>query len=341
MSAAPNLKKFVPDKEVFSLVAGYPVLLGTLNPYYVGSFTASLGTHAHLPIFPDALQLMLQIKLSEFTHRQSDKSNLSTPQFILGFGYQVFSFGNWRGIVNLGYAGLFMRATGVSSQESTSAYKSGIYGALDVAYGIGAGLSLLGRTAYTYSTLTGGNLQELSVSLGVTYDFRAFGREKELLSSEQTRRTSAQRFQEAYDEGVKAYEAKDAIESERSFKQAAAIDADHAATQDYLRKTTALKTYLNGVDLAEQGDLYGSLQTLLTVETKYPPTRAKINELRNAHRAEEAKLEKSGIRKFEKGDYAGCRADMRRVLLLNPENKNAKVYETRSEKYLRAAEKLY
>ncbi|MGL4369649.1 MAG: hypothetical protein ACRCUT_08255, partial [Spirochaetota bacterium] len=88
------------------------------------------------------------------------------------------------------------------------------------------------------------------------------------------------------------------------------------------------------------GDSYAAISILEKIAPLMADAEKTLVQVRISLAGEVASLEKEGIAAYERKDYKNCIVIMKKVSVIDPENRTAKIYLPRARKRAEALEKL-
>ncbi len=134
---------------------------------------------------------------------------------------------------------------------------------------------------------------------------------------------------------------KNAAAAKDSLRRVLALDGAHAEAQEGLKRIEdAEKYHERALSLSAKNQHYDAIVLFEQSSPVIIESERELARLRGLLAYEVPALEKSGVALYEKNEYGRCIAVMRKILLVDPENRTAKIYLPRAERRLQAIERL-
>jgi tetratricopeptide (TPR) repeat protein len=335
-AASEEAKKSVPGDIILGLGAGYSSVLG----HYGGMLNGSYRVGASL-MYGNAgilryLMGELEAGYSRYPLKQSRSSYLESVMMSVG-PVAYLPAATWLQL----YAGASFRGTYLHLRTATTGrnektVKPGFEAKAGMFFPVGQGFRLRCGVDYTLEFLSGKALHGVTVSGGLSYNFNPAERTGGALPGDPADRVDwyLARADRALAEGRTE-------EAKKYFASVLAIDRNNATARE---KVTAIAKaegdYSSAMKLSAQKRYFDALPLLEEAGAYLERARAEERNIRKLLAGEIAPLEKQGISLYESGDYRGCIAVMKRLLLIDPKNRTGLIYLPRAQKRQEAMERF-
>jgi len=329
----------IPDDRItIGPYGGYSRISG----FYEGKLDPSIryGLYVTLPInnylMADGL---VTTGAHEFTH--SSNSFLYSYELAL----TPLLYYDIHNIVRLfGGAGLdlrYLRVNAVLTGRQEKAFKAGYLLTAGTFVKISQRVSLRAGADYTSIWLSGEPLVNNTFSLGVSYTMAAGEPEEYRDQARMEMRSNLEQARNYYKKGVDALGDKNSGNARDYFKMALRLNPGMDEAREKLDDIDAAENaFAEARVLLQKKRYYEAIPYLVHASEYIDEADKKLAETRNRLAARVQQLEQSGIEAFNEKNYEQCISIMRKVLLIDPENKTARVYMSRARKYLETVEKF-
>lgn len=315
--------------------AGYSMLLGP----YRDDFRDSYRTGAYLSIGNAAIVrfLMGEVDFEYGRHamRESEKSYLQFFSGSLGPLVYYPAARYFHPYAGISFRGSYVHLHAERSRKNVKSFKPGFLARTGFYVPIRRGFRLRFGADYTLEYLSGKPLHGLAFTGGVAYNF-GWKQGSEYEGDDETLRVERllARGRKAIDEGR-------VEDAKARFRDVLNISAGHTeATRALAGIVKAESDFTRAMKLSGDNRLFDALDLLEDAAKIIPEARAEQGRIRTILAGEVPSLEKSGIELYEKGDYRGCIATMKRLLLIDPNNKTGRIYLPRAQRRQEALERL-
>ena len=234
------------------------------------------------------------------------------------------------------FRGTYLHLRTDKTGKNDRALKPGFEAKAGFFFPVGQGFRLRLGADYTLEYLSGKPLHGVTVGGGLAYNFNIAERTGCALSVDTPERVDwyLVRADRALADG-KIDEAK------KYYARILAIDRNNAAAQDKVAAIAKAEgDYSRAMKLSAEKKYFEALPLLGDAGAYLPQAREEEQGIRKILTGEIAPLEKEGIGLYESGDYRGCIAVMKRLLLVDPKNKTGLIYLPRAQKRQEAMERL-
>ncbi len=243
-----------------------------------------------------------------------------------------------------GGAGLdfrYLRVNAVLTGRQENAFKAGYLLTAGTFVKISQRVSFRAGVDYTRIWLSGEPLVNNTFSLGVSYTMAAGEPEEYRDQARLEMRSNLEQARSFYKEGINALGNKKAGKARDYFKMALRLNPGMDEAREKLDDIDAAENaFAEARVLLEKKRYYKAIPYLVHSSEYVGEADVKLAETRKMLSARVGQLEQSGIEAFNKKNYEQCISIMRKVLLIDPENKAARVYMSRARKYLETVEKF-
>lgn len=168
------------------------------------------------------------------------------------------------------------------------------------------GIMIRGGVEYTLHELSGKLFSGLSYTAGVSFGYAQY---RETVKNRETRRDRDK-------------------------------TAEEVTTQNREKLMRARTDYQQGLALVRQGNPYEAIPLLDAAAPLLPEAQKELDRVRGELRRELPLLEQRGIEAYEGREYEKCIAIMKRIRLIDPENRTAALYLPRATKRFEALQRL-
>ena len=327
---------------VLSAQSGALVMTGEFSNYYSGVGAGFTGSVARpLPFFlPDFIMGDFTFQYAPFGHDNSIGSQLAMAQISLGPLF-YYEFSSWfKPYLKVVPTFSYVNASGIRNDTILTAWKFGFMAALGNQFYIGKGFGVRLEVSDWYMPVENSTVNFLAISLAATYDFGAAQTEQILKKAEETREQKEHRFGELFKSGVQAIKESDARAARQALQEALILRPDHSPTQENLKKLEGLEQTLIAEKYRNENQPYRAIRFLIKAKKSYAPAKPILLSLRKQLAREAVRLRNKGERQFSRGKYKACINNMKKALLVNPDDETAQVYLNRARKRAQALEKL-
>ncbi len=134
---------------------------------------------------------------------------------------------------------------------------------------------------------------------------------------------------------------RNAAAAKDSLRKVLSLDSGHVEAKEGLKRIEdAEKYYERALGLAAKNQHYDAIMLFEQSSPVIIESERELARIRGLLARELPSLERSGVALYEKNEYRQCIAVMRKILLVDPENRTAKIYLPRAERRLQAIERL-
>ncbi len=238
------------------------------------------------------------------------------------------------------YAGAFFRGSYVHlhaerSRSNVKSFKPGFLARTGFYVPIRRGFRLRFGADYSLEYLSGKPLHGLAFTGGVAYNFG--WKEGDWSEGDD----ESLRVERLLVQGRAAMKDGRVEDAKARFRAVLAIRQGNPEATDALAGIAKAEAdFTLGMKLAGANRLIDALSLLDDAASVIPAARVELERIRRLLAGEVPDLERRGIELYEQGDYRGCIATMKRLLLIDPNNKAGLLYLPRAQRRQEALERL-
>lgn len=221
-----------------------------------------------------------------------------------------------------------------SSYKPGVVFKTGFYGPSYSFFGTKIGVE------QEYMEVSNEILKPVNITISLFMNFNAFaGSERKSGIEKQFSRKM--KINDLFQSGIKELESGNSAEAKKYFLDVLEIDSDHAGAAGYLKRIKDYESaYITADKLASNGQYFKAIPILNELRPFMKKAGIMLVQIRKKLSGSIPRLEKTGIEAYEKRDYQLCISQMKKILLIDPENRIADIYLPRSIKRKNALERL-
>lgn len=144
-----------------------------------------------------------------------------------------------------------------------------------------------------------------------------------------------------YNEGIKYFKAGDARRAREYFGRVISYDDNYKDARNYLDIIRINEDrYIKALDLIDDAKYFDAIPMLIEAAPVLSEAGEKLLQVRALLAGEEMQLETEGIKAYEDKEYGKCITIMKQLELINPDNKNLKIYLPRAVNRYNALKKF-
>jgi tetratricopeptide (TPR) repeat protein len=337
-AVSEETKKSVPGDIIIGLGAGYSIIQGQYakslsNSYRVGG-SFMYGNSGIVKY----LMGELEIAYARYPMKQSDRSFLQSASVSIG-PVVCFPAATWLQLyTGASFRGSYLHLHTDKTDRNVKSIKPGFEAKAGFFFPVGRGFRLRVGADYTLEYLSGKPLHGVNVTGGLSFNFNP---------AEMTGGTvpgagdPTERIDWYLSRADRALADGRTEEAKKHYASVLAIDRNNAAA---LEKVAAIKKaesdYSRAMKLSGEKRYLAALPLLADAGVYLDQARTEEKNIRKLIAGEIGPLEKQGISLYESGDYRGCIAVMKRLLLIDPKNRTGLIYLPRAQKRQEAMERL-
>lgn len=318
------------DKIRVGILGGLPYTMGDFSNYYNGAYYFSFGSRIPLAIYKDIVRLRVEVQNFKWNHRFNNESLLSSFGGALGLELGIEPYRFFRPYFSAGYTGHYFSTMSYQALNKQKSFKSGLYLSLGNSLYMGNGLSMKVDTGYNYFRLSDTAFQNIFISLGVFYSYNDYKKEELVHSREEAQKGKLRNFEKIFKMAEGLLKEGKLVESEKVFLEARLYKIEISKVDQKLTHIKNLKIFEEGHSLYKGGQPYKAIKVL--DHTNFPRSLHLLNKIREGLSAEIPGLIKKGILAYKKNNFNGCIRAMEKILTINPNQKEARIYLARAQK---------
>lgn len=325
-----------PHDIIFGIGAGYSNIQG----HYAGILRGSYRVGGYFMYgnsdIVKYLRGELDVSYARYPMKQSRSSFLESVSISAG-PVAYYPAAPWLQPYIGAYArGSYLHLYTDKTDRNVKSLKPGFMAKAGFFFPVGRGFRLRLGLDYTLEFLSGKALHGLNIGGGLAYNFNPLEKTGGLLP------VGPEGSIDWYlSRADRALAAGNVEEAKDYYAKVIALDRANAIA---LEKTAAIikaeSDYARAVKLAGEKRYFEALPLLDDAKAYLVKARAEEEKIRKLLAGEIAPLEKQGIELYESGDYRGCIAVMKRLLLIDPKNRTGLIYLPRAQNRQEALEKL-
>jgi tetratricopeptide (TPR) repeat protein len=308
------------DDIILGVQGGYSIFQGHYKSMFIGSYSLGISALYAKPFLVKYLAGEIEFAYARYPVKEGGGSFM-----------QMWS-------VNIGQCSyLYLHTSRYDRNEKS--IKPGLLVKAGAFFPIKLGVKLRIGVEYTLHYLSDIPLHALNFIGGVYYNFNPSERFPAPVKTMDTASQAAWFLTL----GDQALQKGDVQEAKANYARILTIDPNNGEAREKLDDIRSAESdYAKAGKLIEEKQYYEALPLLERAGKYLPSARQDQERVRNilAESGEIALLEQKGIELYEKGDYRGCIAVMRRLLLVDPGNRTGLIYLPRAIKRQEALERL-
>lgn len=317
-----------------SASAGPSYVSGHYNDYLENGYTTGLGAIYNLPFLKGNTYFTGGVSYYSFSMESSHESLLQQGDFYGGcmFSIPLVSYI----FVNMGISlhGIYSVLDTDNTERHETTFKYGRAGNFGTMIYLGKGVGLFASTEFRITELTSRHLYTASLSAGFTYNFNDYRADIES-------RENADKKIALFDQGINEFRKKNFHDAKKLFSDLYKLDSGYPGLDYYIRRIEDIEqNYLTAENLISQKNFLKAIPYLDKCSPYIKECELKLLQQRKNLRPNIAGWEKEGIRLYDNREYRECINVMEKILLVDPENKNANIYLPRAVKRNKAIESL-
>lgn len=327
------------DNIILGVQGGYSFFQGHYKSMFTGSYYLGISTLFSRPSLVKYLAGEIEFAYASYPVKEGGGSFMQMWSVNIGpvFYWPVVSYFQVYAGVSGQCSYLYLHTSRYDRNERS--FKPGLAARAGAFFPVKWGVRLRLGAEYTLHYLSDRPLHALNFIGGIYYNFNPSER---FAAPEKAVDTASQVawFQTM---GDQALQKGDVREAKANYSRILAIDPNNGEAREKLNGIMSAESdYSKAKGLIEEKQYYDALPLLERAGKYLPSARQDQERVRKilAESGEIALLEQKGIELYEKGDYRGCIAVMRRLLLIDPGNRTGLIYLPRAIKRQEALDRL-
>ncbi len=335
----PETEKTPLRRIIVEATGGYSLLNGYYDQKLDSSpaFLLKTSTDIYSPLFIQGM-----FSYSSYSFRESSGSYIGRYSLYLGpvLRYGIYGHFLLTGGLYITESIFTLRASRLYRTERT--YKTGFAASAGLAFSFTPEIIAEAGVLVSQSRVSGEPFRDINFTLGAGYSFNFYPTVyKKKFQETRKALTELEKLEGLYNSGVLSYNEGDIDQAGKYFKKIVDLKTGFRDTAEYIKIIGEIKKDLETADkFSEEGNAIRAIPLLSKWEKQVPAAKEKLEKLRRDLADEALKLETMGIRAFDKKEYRKSIRLLSRVLLIDPENKKARLYLNRARRYLDTIEKF-
>jgi tetratricopeptide (TPR) repeat protein len=335
----PETEKTTIGQIIVEASGGYSLLNGFYENKLESSPAFFLKTSKDI-IYPFFIQGIFSY--SSYNFKESSGSYISRYSFYLG---PVVRYGIYGPLLFTG--GLYVTESLFTIKAShlyytDRTYKTGFAASAGIVYSLTREIIAEAGVLLAQTELSGEPFRDINYfgSIGYSFNFYSSAYRKKF---QETRKalSEIEKIEGLYNSGVLSYNEGNINEAEIYFKKILDLKDEYRDTAEYINTIGEIKRDMETANkLSKEKKKVQAIPFLSKWEKQVPAAKEKLEKLRRELAPEALKLETGGIQAFDKKNYRESIRLLSRVLLIDPENKKARLYLNRARRYLDTIEKF-
>lgn len=317
-----------------SVYAGPSYISGFYDDYLKQGFTSGASAFYNLPFLNSNTYFLGGYSYSSYEMQRNSKSVLQQNDIYTGgmFSVPLFSYV----FINAGFTirGIYSMLDTYNTGRRETTLKPG-YSAFagGMAY-LGRGVGLFINAEYRVTEISSEKFETAAFKGGLTYNFRDYRADIES-------RLNADKKIALFDRGINEFRKKNFNEAKNLFSDLYRMDSRYPGLDYYLQRVEEIEGNYKKAELyLSQKNSLKAIPYLDSCSPYIKDCELKLLQQRKNLMPGIAAWEREGIRLYDNRQYKECINMMEKILLVDPENKNANIYLPRALKRNRAMESL-
>jgi tetratricopeptide (TPR) repeat protein len=317
-----------------SASAGPSYISGFYEDYLQDGMSYGIGAFYNLPFLNSNTYFIGGFSFSSYEMIVNSDSIMQQYDFYTGgmFAYPLMSYI----FINTGITirGIYSMLDTENTKRHETTFKPGYSGFIGGMAYLGRGIGLFVNAEYRISELSEKKFKTAELRGGLTYNF---GDYREDIES----RLNTDKKIALFDQGINEFRNKNFNEAKKIFSDLYRMDSEYPGLNYYLQRVKEIEDNQKTAEqyLSQKNSLK-AIPYLTSCSPYIKDCELKLIQQRKSLMANVAVWEKEGIKLYDNRQYKECINMMEKILLVDPENKNANIYLPRAVKRNRAIESL-
>jgi len=308
--------------------------MGFFRDYLKPGISANIGTLYSLPFFGGNTYFKSGFSYHSYELETNRDSLLRQGDFNVGgmISYPLLPFI----LVDAGFGfhGIYSDLNTEYTNNHETAFKPGISVSGGAMAYLGRGIGLFVDADYMVSELSDEYFRSVSICAGVTYNYNDYKNDIENLQN-------ADKKIKLFDQGNSEFRKKNFDEAKRLFSELYNMDRKYPGLDYYMKRMEEIEQNYKSAEASIEKKNYIKAITFLESCSPYiKECELKLFQQRKNLKVNVPAWEKEGIRYYDEKQYKECINIMERILIVDPENRNANIYLPRAVKRNKAIESL-
>ena len=314
--------------------AGPSYISGFYEDYLQDGMNYGIGAFYNLPFLNSNTYFTGGLSFSTYEMLVNSNSSMQQYDFYAGgmFAYPLMSYI----FINTGITlrGIYSMLDTENSKRHETAFKPGYSAFIGGMAYLGRGVGLFINAEYRVSEISSEKFKTAELKGGLTYNF---GDYREDIES----RLNADKKIALFDQGINEFRNKNFNEAKKIFSDLHHMDNEYPGLNYYLQRVKEIEDNRKTAELyLSQKNSLKAIPYLASCSPYIKDCELKLLQQRKILMLNVSAWEKEGIKLYDNRQYRDCITVMERILLVDPENKNANIYLPRAVKRNRAIESL-
>jgi len=336
---------FFPASELFSAEDYYKGFTITVSagPSYVTGFyekylktgnNVEVGTFYNLPYLDGNTYFTGGISYYSYRMEASSKSFLRQTDLYAGtmYAYPLLPFM----FINAGFSvmGIYSKLDTYNTDRHETTFKPGYSASLGGMAYLGRGVGLYLNSEYRITEISSEEFNSLTFRGGITCNFSDY-------RSDIEDRLNTGKKIALFNKGNNEFRRKNFNEAKKIFSELYSMDRSYPGLEYYMKRIEEIEhNYKTAEKFINQKNYLKAIPYLTSCSPYIKECELKLLQQRKNLMPDVEKWEKEGIQLYDIKRYGDCINVMEKILLVDPENKNANIYLPRAIKRQRAIESL-
>ena len=316
------------------LSSGPSYTTGFFSDYLKPGINTNIGALYSLPFFEGNTYFKSGLSNHSYSLDANSDSLLQQWDFNAGgmFSYPLLPFL----LVDAGisfhaiYSDLDTENTG----NHATAFRPGVSATVGSMVYLGRGIGLFANADYMLSTLSGKKFKTLSFYGGITYNYSDYRNDVDNLQN-------ADKKIKLFEQGNNEFRRKNFYEAKRLFNELYGIDRNYPGLDYYMKRIEEVEqSYRSAESSIAQKNYIKAITFLESCSPYIKECELKLFQQRKNLKVNVPSWEREGIKLYDDKQYRECINVMEKILIVDPENRNANIYLPRAVKRNRAIESL-
>jgi tetratricopeptide (TPR) repeat protein len=317
---------------------GYSYLTGYYSSHLKNGYNAGINFFGPFPFVKKYLIIDGGISMNRWTLLKSNNSILSLYSARAGgiFYYPVSRY--FKPYAGFSFSGSLVHLktenTGkeVVSYKPGAVLKTGFYGPSYSAVGTRIGIE------QEYIEVSNEILKPVNVHASVFMNFHGLTHNAGRTGNEE-RFSRKKKVNTLFESGIRELGSGNSDEAKKYFYDVLELHSDHKGAAAYIHKINAYEaSYKMAEKFISAGQYYRAIPIFKELRPYMKNAGIRLVQIRKQLSGNISELEKNGIKAYEMRDYELCIVHMKKILLIDPENRIADIYLPRSVKRKKALE---
>ncbi len=305
---------------------------GFYSDYFKRGLSPEIGTFYNLPFLNGNTYFTSGFSYYSYNMDSNHNSYLRQGDIYAGgmISYPLISFL----FINTGLSihGIYSELNTEYTERSESTLKPGVSVNLGGMGYLGRGIGLFANAEYRVTSISDERFNTSTIRGGITYNFKDY-------RADIDERLNADKKIALYDQGITEFRRKNLNGAKTIFTELHNIDSNYPGLDYYLKRIEVIEyNYRNAENLIAQKNYLRAIPYLELCSPYIKDCELKLFQQRKNLKTNIPAWEKDGIRFYDNRQYRECINIMEKILLVEPENRNANIYLPRAIKRNKAIE---